>query len=106
MEDEGKRNFIHDYVPLLVKDFIFVEFLNDDERNMLLYSYVAKPKVKKKIDRLLKQKHGRNIHLSSLRRPHESVLEISASEEGSDDKDVFYDALEDYKGKESKEPKH
>ena len=85
----------------MVKDFIFAEFLNDDERNALLYSYVAKPKVKKKLDRLLKQKYGRNIHLSSLRRPNESVLEVLASEEGSDD-----DALEDNKDEESKEPKH
>ncbi len=63
----------------MVKDFIFAEFLNDDERNALLYSYVTKPKIKKKLDRLMKQKYGRNIHLSSLRRPNESVLEVSAS---------------------------
>ena len=75
MADEEKYRLVYKYVPKTVKSFVFAEFLNEVERDTILYSYIASPAVKQNIDKLLGRKHNRNIYLESLRRFEKSVKE-------------------------------
>jgi len=53
MADKEKYHIVYKYVPKTIKSFVFAEFLNEVERDTILYSYIASQAVRQIIDKLL-----------------------------------------------------